>query len=447
MLLLAVLFGGLYFALKLRAFYILHPAKVLRGMLSGSKNTGESSFKSVTLALAGTLGVGNIVGVSSAIILGGAGAVFWMWVGAFISMALKYSEILLGVRYRRTRITEKGISYYGGAAYYISDGLFENRVKGKLPYLLGGAFALFCIVNSLTTGTAIQTGAVSGAVGETFNISPFTAAVVLTLFVLLAMLVGNDRFSSVTVVLIPIVSAVYVIMSLYVILLNVSEIPQVFGKIISEAFDIRSTGGGLLGCSFVRGMRYGIGRGIISNEAGCGTAPAAHARANVKTPAQQGFWGIFEVFADTIVLCSMTAFAVLIYSDNVDSVISDGMQYTLIAYESVMGDAAGYLISACIFVFAYATVLCQFYYGIESVRYLSRGKTLSFIYTVLFFAMIFYGALSPAGEIWQLTDLSVGIMTFINVTVLLILRKTVFSETDRYFGKRKKAGVQLAHRR
>ena len=441
-----VLLGGLYFSVKLRGFYLFHPIKVLKGMLSGSKNTGESSFKSVTLALAGTLGVGNIVGVSSAVMFGGAGAVFWMWVGAFISMSLKYSEILLGVKYRCTRIINTSVSYYGGAAYYIRDGLSGEGVKGRTPHILGGIFAIFCVVNSLTTGTAIQTGAVSEAAKETLRISPFTVAVILVVFVLLAMLVGNDRFSSITVVLIPIVSLVYIVMSLYVIFVGIKEVPRVFSEIISEAFSIRCAGSGILGTSLARGLRYGISRGIISNEAGCGTAPAAHAMANVKTPTQQGFWGIFEVFADTVILCSMTAFSVLIYRGESDSLSSDGMRYTLAAYENVVGDTAGYLMTVCVFVFAYATVLCQFYYGIESIGYLSKGKLLSFLYTVLFFGMILYGALFPAEEVWQITDLSVGIMTVINVSVLLRLRKTVFRETNRYFNdsKRRKGLSQLS---
>lgn len=445
-LVLSVLLGGMYFMIKLRAFYFFHPIKVIKGMLSGSKDTGESSFKSVTLALAGTLGVGNIVGVSSAILLGGAGAVFWMWVGAFISMALKYSEILLGVRFRCVRVSKGVVGYYGGAAYYIRQGLSEKGIGGRLPVILGGVFSLFCIINSLTTGTAIQTGAVSDAVENTLGLSSRSVALILIILVTIAILIGKDRFSSLTMVLIPMVSVVYMIMSLYVILINMEEVPRVLEDIISEAFSFRGVGGGMLGSTLARGMRYGISRGIISNEAGCGTAPTAHARANVKTPSQQGFWGIFEVFADTIVLCSMTAVCVLIYRDNIQRFVNDGMTYTLLSYESAMGETAGYVMTACVFVFAYATVLCQYYYGIESLGFISRKNVFVGIYTVLFFVMIFYGAVSPTEEIWQLTDLSVGVMTVINVTVILMLRKTVFSETELYFSD-KKAGVRTAHRR
>lgn len=415
---------GTFFLIRLKAFYILHPIKTLRGMLSGGKNQGESPFASMSLALAGTLGVGNIVGVASAISLGGAGAVFWMWIGALFSMSLKYAETTLAVRYRRKR----NDGYYGGAMYYIRDGL-----EGKYAPLLGGIFSVLCIVNSLTTGTAIQVNAISESFEEIFGISPSVCCIMVSVIIAVALMWGMSNIASITAVAIPIAGAVCILASMYLIFSNIAEIPEILRAIFKSATGRNSIAGGLFGYGIKEAVRYGISRGIISNEAGCGTAPTAHARADVKSPAQQGFWGIFEVFVDTILLCSMTAFAILIYVNEKGLPGCGSMELTQIAYKSAMGNIGEYVIGISVFVFATATVLCQYYYGAESLGYITRKKNAMTIYTIVFFAAIFYGGVTKSDNVWQITDLTVGIMTVINCCVLLRLNREVVSETKKIF--------------
>ncbi len=403
-------------------------------MLSGGKNQGESPFASMTLALAGTLGVGNIVGVASAISLGGAGAVFWMWIGALFSMSLKYAETTLAVRYRRKRKD----GYYGGAMYYIRDG-----IKGKNAPLLGGIFAVLCIVNSLTTGTAIQVNAISESFKGIFGTSSVVCCIMVAVIIAVALTRGIGKISSITAVAIPVAGVVYILASMYLICSDISKIPEILRAVFKGAFGYESITGGLLGYGIKEAVRYGIGRGIISNEAGCGTAPTAHARADVKSPAQQGFWGIFEVFVDTILLCSMTAFAILIYVNDKGLPDCGSMELTQVAYKSAMGSIGEYIIGISVFVFATATVLCQYYYGAESLGYITRRKSAVTIYAIVFFAAIFYGGVAESNNVWQITDLTVGIMTIINCYVLLSLNREVAIETEDYF-KKKEAVTKTA---
>ena len=425
----SVLGCGTFFLIRLKAFYILHPVKTLRGMLDGAKTVGESPFTSMSLALAGTLGVGNIVGVASAISFGGAGAVFWMWVGALFSMSLKYAEATLAVRYRKKRKN----CYFGGAMYYMKDGL-----RGKKGKMLGGIFSVLCILNSLTTGTAIQVNAISESFEEIFGISSGVCSFMVALITVIALSWGIKNISSATAVIIPVASVVYIFASLYVISSDISQIPEILRVIMKGAFGIESITGGLLGYGIKEAVRYGISRGIISNEAGCGTSPTAHARADVKNPAQQGFWGVFEVFVDTVLLCSMTAFAILIYVNKNGFPECGSMSLTQIAYGSVLGKTGEYIIGASVFVFAAATVLCQYYYGMESLGYLTEKKSAVTVYTVMFFAAIFYGGIAKSDSVWQVTDLTVGVMTVINCSVLLRLSRDVVYETENYFGKNQK---------
>jgi len=437
----AVVIGsGAFFLVKLKAFYILHPIKTVKGILTGGNNKGESPFMSMTLALAGTLGVGNIVGVASAISLGGAGAVFWMWIGAIFSMSLKYAETVLAVKYRRKRKN----MYYGGAMYYMRDG-----IRGKAAPVLGCIFSVFCIVNSLTTGTAIQVNAISESFGGVFGISPTICCILVTVVVTVALMRGVRNIASVTAVVIPIAGVVYIFTSMYLIFSGFSEIPAVLRNIFKGAVGSDSMVGGILGYGIKESVRYGISRGIISNEAGCGTAPTAHARADVKTPAQQGFFGIFEVFVDTILLCSMTAFVLLMYINENGLPDCGNMELTQTVYRSAMGNAGEYIISISVFVFAVATVLCQYYYGAESLGYLTSRKSASAIYTIVFFAAIFYGSVAKSNGIWQVTDLTVGVMTIINCCVLLYLNKEIVCETEGYFQKnrtKKEAVTKTASR-
>ena len=294
---------GIFYTVKLRAFHILKPIFVFKGLRPQSPSEGASSAKAVTLALAGTLGVGNIVGVSSAIHLGGFGSVFWMWISALLAMILKYAEIVLAMRYRR--LNADG-SYIGSAMRYIKAGLSALGLE-RIGQAVSAVFAAAFLICSLTMGSMLQSSAVSEALNGVMGVPAIITGVVMSLLTLAICAKGTGSVMRLTDLLVPIMSLGYAVMSLAVIISNTSQLPHAFSLIVSSAFTPTAAVGGVGGFIFTKAVRYGVMRGLVSNEAGCGTAPTAHSIANCKIAARQGLWGIFEVFADTLILCTMTA--------------------------------------------------------------------------------------------------------------------------------------------
>lgn len=403
-----LLFTGLCFAVRYRAFWLFHPIRFCR-TLRESTGGETSSFRALTVALAGTLGVGNIAGVATAITAGGAGAVFWMWAGALVAMSVKYAESSLAVRCRQTGADGR---HYGGMMYVIRDGL--RRVLGEKPALvLGGVFAALCLLNSLLTGTVVQ---VNAAASVYESVPPLLTGAIFAVLVLIVNLGGGKRLSAVTGILIPLLSAVYLILSSFIILRNIGEVPDVFARIFREAFSLRSVGGGLLGTAMAQSIRYGVTRGIFSNEAGCGTSPTAHAAADAKSAHHQGCYGIFEVFIDTVVLCTATALVILLAGE--ESASLDGIPLSMAAYGALAGAAARQIIGVSVILFAFATVICQHYYGEIAIGYFTRSRVPVRIYTVLMSAACVAGAVIPAGSVWLAADAIISLMTVINLACL-----------------------------
>lgn len=368
--------AGIYLFYKLRGFIFIHPIKILAVFSRRNTTPGSiSPFKAVSLALAGTLGVGNIIGVSSAIAIGGPGAVFWMWISAIAAMFIKYAEIVLAMITRKT----DGMRFHGGAMYYI-----KNKTAASV-------FAVIMVSASLPLGNLIQVKAASDACQYAYNISPIITGIVFSFFTLIVIAGGVRSISNLTVRLIPFLSAVFIIISLYIILNNIRELPSVIYLIFKDAFAGDSVAGGTGGFLITTAMRCGVTRGILSNEAGCGTAPTAHSEANTDSPAEQGCWGIFEVFTDTIVLCSLTAFVILLSYDQLTEYAVNGMLYTFKAYEYYLGLPAVYIIGGSICLFAYATIICWAHYGLEGLYFLSPKtiyqKTYIFIYGLAVFSV------------------------------------------------------------
>ena len=415
---------GVYFFFAVRGFFVCHPAVFFKTLADSSGGNGVSPVKALSVALAGTLGVGNIAGVATAIISGGPGSVFWMWVSAVAAMSVKYAEVALAVHYRRL----DGGRYRGGAMYYIRDGSPHGRLSRFSPFVAAG-FALLCLSNALLTGNMVQVNAAADAA------SPIPPVVIGIAFAVLASVIafgGARRISSFTVALIPFLSAIYVILSLEIIVSNIGCVPRVLTTIITDAFDFSSAVGGVSGFLVNRAIRFGVTRGIFSNEAGCGTAPTAHASADVRSPHHQGCFGIFEVFVDTILLCTMTAIVILIAVET-GSVGGDlsspswdgGIGLSVAAYSSLAGRWAGIVISVSVVLFAFATVLSQCYYGTEALAFFTPSRTLRNAYVVLSAAFIVLGSLLSAPFIWQLADLFVGVMTVVNCVCLIRRRRTV----------------------
>ncbi len=399
-------------------------------MLGGEKREGVSPFRAVTLALAGTLGVGNIAGVAGAIALGGFGAIFWMWASALCAMVLKYAEITLAVAHRR----EKNGERFGGAPYYIRD-FFEKLGLSGAGRVIAALFAVLCFVEVLSTGCGIQINAAAGAVESATGIPAAAVGIFAAALTLYAVFGGAERVSRITVKLIPALSAAYVLLSLSVLIIKRGELFGVFSAILSDAFAIDSMAGGIFGFLFCRAVRYGAMRGLLSNEAGCGTAPLAHASSNTESPAEQGFWGIFEVFFDTIVLCTMTAAVIIISYEDALPFASEPIKMAVAAYSAVLGDWSGYFLSFAVAAFGISTVLCCAHYARECAFFLfgRRSRLISGVCLTLYCAAAVVGSFVASDILWQISDLSLALMTLINVTVLLCMSREVKSITESYF--------------
>ena len=411
---------GFYFTKILGGFYLLRPARTLRLAFSKEGRGSVSPFRALSVSLAGTLGVGNIVGVAVALMIGGAGAMFWMWISAFLSMILKYAEIVLGMRYC---IYENG-KKYGGPMYYMTKGI--GGILGKLLALI---FALLGVISALSMGSLVQMKAAADALSETFSFPSLLFGIGSAAVCAFLLLGGYEKISRVTAFVIPCLSAVYLVMSVRVVWLEADRIYPLCRMIMARAFSFSSASGGILGFLFSRALRQGIAKGSFSHEAGCGTAPLAHAGADTKIPAKQGILGIFEVFFDTVVLCTLTGFVILL-SQGESFTQTNGMRLVLDAFAGYYGKSAYYIITLCIVLFALATVVCWGYYGKEMLSYLSGSRILSFIYVFLFCAVTAVGAVMEENTVWQISDITVALMTALNLSAVFMLRKEVREETE-----------------
>lgn len=419
--------AGVFFLLYLRGGPFRSPRRMLRALLHRS-GSGVSPFRAVTLALAGTLGVGNIVGVANALWLGGAGALFWMWVSALLAMLLKYAEILLAVAHRRT--APDG-SHSGGAVQYIRD-----RFPSRAGALLAALFGSLTVLDAISMGCVIQVNAVASALHGTLGV-PLPAAGALLLLLALPVILRSSRaVSALTEYLVPIMSLGYLVLSVAVLVIRRDALGGALVSVFREAFHPASAAGGVLGFLTSRSLRIGTMRGLLSNEAGCGTAPTAHACAATDSPASQGVWGIFEVFADTILLCTVTALVILVSFPSVRAWGDDAVMMTISAYTGVLGPWAKWFFCAAVFCFGYATVICWAGYGREAIRSLTRRKLPLALYLLAFAVCIPVGAMLAPAAIWSAADFAIASMTAINLFVLLACRKEIRNETTQVFGGR-----------
>lgn len=399
---------GLYLGYKIKFFYLLHPIRLCRAIKDAAAAGGISPFRALSVALAGTLGVGNITGVATAIACGGAGAVFWMWICAFLVMSVKYAEVYLSQAYR----TSDGI---GGAMYYIRDGL--RTILGKGSAVLASGFAVLIAANSLLTGSIVQIDAAAGVVTKLFPAVPsILCGIVFAVLVSVTSAGGLRRVSDLTVRLIPALSAVYIVISAVCIIRSADALPDAFYAIFKGAFSFGAAGGGILGFGINNAIRYGVTRGIFSNEAGCGTAPSAHAAANAKSPHHQGCMGIFEVFADTVVLCTVTSLVILTSGITPSE---DGMVSALAAFSASGGYFSMVIIGISVILFAFATVICQSYYGLGAVQYIAGTVSSRRVYIGLLALSAVIGSVITAELMWSVADLIISVMTVVNTSSVL----------------------------
>ncbi len=399
--------------------HILSPGNFFRSLFRKRKSGGVSPFRALSVALAGTLGVGNITGVASALLVGGPGAVLWMWVGAVVVIGVKYAEVYLAVKYRQ----KDKDGYYGGAMYYIRHGLKKRGFPAVFTKNFGSFFAVLCCMNSLITGNLVQSNAAATAITEKSTVWVGCGLAVLVLF---SILFGVRKIEKITARLIPALTMLYIVISLWILVVYRKLIPDVFRDIVVSAFSFRSFFGGSVGFTVLSAMRFGLMRGIFSNEAGCGTSPIAHASADTDSPRDQGCLGIFEVLFDTVVLCTLTAFVLLI-ADKRYGIFPWGSDMdpsgvTLQSFERLTGTGVYYLLQISIVLFAYATILAQLYYGSMALRFISNKKGLQYAYSLLSVFTVVAGSVISAPQVWLAADLIIGTMTAVNCFVIILLR-------------------------
>jgi AGCS family alanine or glycine:cation symporter len=384
---------------------------------------GESPVRALCMALAGTLGVGNISGIALAISYGGAGSIFWMWVSAFSAMIIRYAEIVLA-------LDEKGVGESGktgNAMSYIKKAFFS-----RLGIILSTVFALLCILCSLFLGGVIQANVISEAFTDFMGYPRAFVGVLLSLLTALVIFGGRKKIASLTAKIVPLMTLLYIILSLFVIISRAHLIPSALSRIFFDAFKAKSAYGALIGIITSKALRIGVSRGLISNEAGCGTAPMAHATTNAKSPAKQGLFGIFEVFVDTILLCTLTAFVILVSFEEIPSIDGGGIMLVIAAFSRTFGKYAGLLISVSIFFFAFATIICWAFYGESCVRYFTDDKRKSKLFLAFFSLLMLYGAFAAPKVIWSFTDVIISLMTLINVFALIKMADRVVTLSADY---------------
>ena len=393
---------------------------------SGGQNL--TPFQAVSTALAGTVGTGNIAGVTGAIFAGGPGAVFWMWVSAFFGMMTKYAEIVLAVKYRQV---DGDGTHFGGPMYYIEKGT-GHKWLAVLFALLGGV-ACFGI------GNIAQSTEIAGAMQSLVGLPPLYTGILLAILTAFVVIGGVKRIGQVASYLVPFMAIFYIVAGVSVILLRITDVPAVLASIFTEAeaFSFRAVGGGVFGYAILVAMRQGFARGVFSNEAGLGSAPMAHAASNTKEPVEQGLWGIFEVFVDTIIICTLTSMAVLlsgVLENDINSYGSNGAAAAAAFNAILPGTIGGTVLQISLLFFALSTILGWSYYGERCWGYLTHNsKTANLIFKVAFVLVCVVGAVGSGSLMWDISDTLNGMMAIPNLIGLLLLSGTVVQLTRTYF--------------
>ena len=421
------------------------------GRIFTKQTAGEGEitpFQAVSTALAATVGTGNIAGVTGAIAVGGPGAVFWMWLSALFGMVTKYAEVVLAVRYRERN--EKG-EYVGGPMYYIKNGLGPKWNWLAMAFSLLGALAAFGIgnmtqVNTIATSINTAIDAFGGntaattisVLGQVVPVSSIVVGVVIAIIVAMVLFGGVKRIGAVAEKMVPFMAAIYIACSLAVVLKNFDTLGSIFGMIFTGAFNAQAALGGAFGITIMTTIQKGVGRGVFSNEAGLGSAPIAHAASSETNPVKQGLYGIFEVFMDTIVICTLTAFTVLCGVESGVSISwgeSAGTEVISGAFATVFGTKIGALIIAVgIGLFALSTVLSWSLYGTRCCEFMMGSKAVP-IYQAVFVAVVVIGATLELELVWNIADTLNGFMAIPNLLALLGLSGVVVKLTRDHFQK------------
>lgn len=433
---------GLYLSIRTRFIQIRKFSLAMRQTIGKvfekkeAKHGAMTPFQAVCTALSATVGTGNIAGVAGAIAIGGPGAVFWMWISAFLGMCTKFSEVVLAVHYREKNIHGELV---GGPMYYIKNGL------PKKWHFLAYFFALFGVFTVFGTGNATQVNTITAAVNsallnyhligeEHVPTTNLAIGVLIMLLVGSVLLGGIKRIGKVTEKLVPFMAVLYIVLALGVILFNIKNVPQVFSSIIYGAFHPAAVTGGMIGSFFIS-LTKGVSRGIFSNEAGLGTGSIAHACADTGNPIHQGFFGIFEVFADTIVICTLTALVILCSGVPIEFGKAAGAELTILGFTSAYGSWVSIFTAVAMCCFAFSTIIGWGLYGARCIEFLFSSSKVVKPFMVAYSLVAIVGATVDLGLVWSISDTCNGLMAIPNLIGVFLLSGTVFRLIKEELGK------------
>lgn len=401
---------------------------------SKSKGTGDiSPFSALTTALAATIGTGNIVGVATAMVAGGPGALVWMWISALFGLSSKFTECMLAIKYRE--VNEKG--EMSGGPMYTMKKAFKNKTFGSV---LGWLFALFAVIASFGIGNLTQANSISGALDTTFGISTTVTGVVLTILALIIIVGGIQYISKVSSVVVPFMAIFYVIAGIIVIIGNIENVPAGIAMIFKMAFSVNAIGGGLCGsitAAMMNAMRFGVARGVFSNEAGMGSAAITAAAAKTDNPVRQGYINMTGTFWDTIVVCTITGLCiassgVLGTIDPATGELMTGSTLTIAAFSTVMGKVGGWIVSIGIALFAFSTILGWEYHGEKAFEYLFQTHKYNMAYRIVFSLIVYVGATTALDIVWSFSDIANALMAIPNLLCMLALSGTVAKDVFEF---------------
>ena len=415
-----VLLGtGLFFTLRMGFMQIRLLPRGWQEMLGGrghEKGSNDiSSFQAFATGLASRVGTGNVAGVATAIALGGPGAVFWMWITALLGMASAFAESTLAQLFK---VNHHDNTFRGGPAYYIEKGLGMRR--------LGLAFSISLIVAFGLVFNAVQANSIVAATEGALGWNKYLVAVGLVILTAPIIFGGLRKVGQVAEWMVPVMAAIYLGMTIYVIVTHISEVPGVLALIVKSAFGVQQAAGGFAGYALSQAMMLGIKRGLFSNEAGMGSAPNAAAAATTSHPASQGIIQMFGVFIDTMVVCTCTALIVLLSGAFVPGAELKGVQLTQAAMSATLGSWGGTLLAVIMFLFCFSTIIGNYAYAEGNVEFIKNNKTVILLFRIAVLGMVVFGALGSSMLVWDMADLAMGVMAMINLFAIVMLSKYVF---------------------
>lgn len=418
---------GLYFTFRTKFVQFTNIKEMFRllgeGNPSKDKSKNEvSSFQAFCIGTASRVGTGNLAGVASAIAIGGPGAVFWMWLIALIGSASAFIESTLAQIYK----VKDGDSFRGGPAYYMEKGLKKKW--------MGITFSILIIMCFGFAFNSVQSNTIAAAFNSTFNANKLIIGIILTVLTLIIIFGGVNRIAKISSILVPIMAVAYIVIALFIIIINFNKIPSLFITIFENAFGIKQVVGGGIGAALLQGIK----RGLFSNEAGMGSAPNAAATATVSHPAKQGLIQTLGVFTDTLIICTSTAFIILLSGVPLDGSVK-GIELTQMALVFQVGSWGGTFISICILLFAFSSIIGNYYYGETNIQFITESKVVLYGYRILVAAMVLFGSIASMDLVWNIADVFMGLMAILNLIAIVLLGKIAIKALQDYTVQ-KKAG-------